>query len=88
MDILLPIRLVKKLELEEEIFNIEDLDVGYDSLYDRSDAYTNHSTLTKLTENTSRYDYSYHGINGNEKKSLAPALMTLYMLMEAGIDCI
>ncbi len=48
-------------------FKIEDLDVGYDALYDRSDAYTNHGNLSKLKENSDEFDYSYHGINGNEK---------------------
>ena len=50
-----------------ETFNIEDLDAGYDSLYDRSDAYANHGNLSKLKENSDEFDYSYHGINGNEK---------------------
>ena len=49
-----------------ETFNIEDLDVGYDSLYDRLDAYANHGNLSKLKENSEEFDYSYHGINGKE----------------------
>ena len=46
---------------------IEDRGEGFEWFYEGLDPYTRHSALTKLTENTSRYDYSYHGINGNEK---------------------
>ena len=58
----------RALDPEEwrETFNIDDLDEGCDSLYDRSDAYANHGTLSKLKENPGDYDYGYHGINGKE----------------------
>ena len=65
-------------EEQREAFNIEDLDEGYDSLSDRSDAYANHGTLSKLKENPGNYDYGYHGINGKEDIYASPIDEIIY----------